>query len=120
MTGTYANTNISYPKGIRYNGSVPSAVNARASLNSDGSVLFTWTNNSSTGNASLHDKLLLIAYFPDLKKMVYMLHPATRGKGRAQVIMTAMKGFVADTWIGFVSHNERQAGDSVYAGKVIL
>jgi len=120
MAGTYINTNISYPILIRANGSLPEAENAHASLNNEGKILFTWTDNSSTGNANTNDKVILITYFPALKKMIYTLHAATRGKGSALLAMNTMRGYIAETWIGFVSHDEREAGDSVYTGKVIL
>ncbi len=120
MAGTYINTNISYPTIIRSNGSIPEAENAHVSSNNNGGIIFTWTDNSGTGNANTNDKVILIAYFPILKKMIYLLHAATRGTGKALLTMNTMRGNVADTWIGFVSHDESEAGKGLYAGRVIF
>jgi hypothetical protein len=119
MVGTYINTPISYPTAITVN-AVAGPENVRTLLINGSLVLFTWTDNSGMGNARNNDKVILTAWFPALKKMVYMLHTATRGNKSARVQMTAMRGFVADTWIGFVSHDEKEVGDSVYAGRILL
>lgn len=118
MAGT-SNTFISYPVAINAD-VVASAENARVSVNDGGAILFTWTDNSGTARARNNDKVILTAWFPALQKMVYMLLPATRGNKSASVKFTAMTGFVADTWIGFVSHDEKKAGDSTYAGRIFL
>jgi len=120
MAGTYAHTNISYPAVVRAHGPLLSPQDARAATSHDGSVLFTWTDNSGIGNANGNDKLLLTAYFPLLKQMVHMVHPATRSKGSARVLMNSMRGFVADTWVCFISHDEREVGNSVSAGRLTL
>jgi hypothetical protein len=120
MAGTYINTNISYPILTRPNGSLPEAENAQASLKNEGTILFTWTDNSGAGTANTNDKVILITYFPALRKMIYTLHAATRGNGSALLAMDSMKGCSAETWIGFVSHDEKEAGNSVYAGQVVL
>ncbi len=119
MAGSFNNTNISYPMVLKSKVVAP-AENARASLINKVSILFTWTDNSGVGNAHRTDKVILTAWFPALRKMVYTILPATRGAGKARVEMTAMGGFVAETWIGFVTHDEREAADSVYAGRIIL
>ena len=120
MAGSYLHTTISYPNLIISNGRLPGAENANATLNNDGDIVFTWADNSGITTANTDDKVILITYFPAIKKMIYTLHAATRGSCRALLQINKMKGYTAETWVGFVSNDERDAGDSVYVGKVNL
>ncbi len=119
MTGTYNDIHISYPTRIKAR-RLAAAETVAASLIRRGCVLFTWTDNSCLENAHRNDRVILTTWFPELKKMVYTLLPVNRGTASAQVEMTIMRGFIAHTWIGFVSHDEREAADSVYAGRIVL
>jgi hypothetical protein len=120
MVGTYLNTTISYRNLLMSNGHLPGAENARATRNNQGDIIFTWCDNSGVNTANTNDKVILITYFPAIKKMVYTLHATNRGNGCALLSNGKMKGFTAETWIGFVSHDERNISDSVYAGRVEL
>jgi hypothetical protein len=120
MVGTYPHTTISYPNILISNSRLPVAENAKAILNQEGKILFTWSDNSGIKSAKANDKVFLVTYFPGIKKMVYTLHAATRGNCRALLQINKMYGPVAQTWISFISPDERQAGDSVYCGRLNL
>ena len=120
MVGTYPLTSISYPNLLISRGLLPGAENANAVLRSDGDILFSWSDNSGTKIAKSNDKVMLVTYFPATKEIVYTLHSATRGSCQAVLHINKIQGFPVDTWVGFVSHDERDAGDSVYAGRVNL
>lgn len=120
MMGSYTNTSGCYPKILISHIAIPAAENAKVVRCDDGSLLFKWQDNSGVKDARANDKVILLTYFPALKKTVYTLHPATRASCQAVLKMEEMKGFLAETWIGFVSHDERNAGNSVYAGSVSL
>ncbi len=120
MVGTYPHTTISYPNLVISNGRLPGADNASAVINNDCTILFSWSDNSGIKTAKTNDKVILVTYFPAINKIVHTLHAATRGSCQAFLQINKMKGYAAETWIGFVSHDERDAGDSVYAGRVNL
>lgn len=120
MAGTYQHTSIWYPNIVMSNGLLPAAENAKVVIKNDGNLLFTWSDNSGVKTAKANDKLFLITYFPAIKKLVYTLHAATRGSGQALLQFNKSSGCTMETWVGFVSHDERYSGDSVYAGKVML
>jgi len=120
MAGTYQHTSIWYPNIAMSNGLLPAAEDAKVAIKKDGSILFSWSDNSGIKTAKTNDKVFLITYFPAIKKLVYTLHAATRGSGQALLQINKPRGCAMETWIGFVSHDERYSGDSVYAGKVML
>jgi hypothetical protein len=120
MVGSYPNTNISYPGLIRSNGPLPGPDSPNAVVNYDGSILFSWSDNSGIKIAKSNDKVILVTYFPATNKIIHTLHAATRRSCQALLHVNKMNGFAVETWIGFVSDDERDAADSVYAGRVIL
>jgi hypothetical protein len=62
----------------------------------------------------------LLAYFPTLKQIIYSIQPATRADCQAILITNLMQGHDAETSIGFLSNNEKDAANSVYTGNLVL
>jgi len=120
VVGSYPNTTIAWPKVLISRGPLPSAEYAGVASDSDGNIIFSWTNNTGTGTAKENDKAVLVAWFPELKQVVFNRDAALRSGCFAILAAGAFKGHVAETWIGFISHDERDAADSVYTGSVQL
>ena len=120
MVGTYPNTTISYPGLTVSKVPLPGPDSPNAVVNYDGYILFSWSDNSGIKTAKPNDKVILVTYFPATNKIIHTLHAATRRSGQALLHVNKMNGFAVETWIGFVSDDERDAADSVYAGRVIL
>jgi len=110
---------LSYPKVLISQGPIPSVEYASALVNIDGNIVFTWTDNSGTGTAKGNDTAILVAYFPETKKAVYTFSDATR-KDLTAILETDLKTGAAETWVGFLSADEKNAADSVYTGAVSL
>lgn len=111
-------TIISYPLVLISRGTLPGAENGEAMLEENGNILFTWADNTGTGTAKASDKVILVAYSPGLRQMVYHIGPATRSAGRAILAATVLRGFSAHTWIGFLNTDEKNAANSVYVGEI--
>lgn len=120
ITGTYPNTAICYPLVLISKGPLPAAYNVATVVNDEGNILFTWDDNSGTGTARANDKVILVAYFPAVKQMIYSMNAATRSAGQALLETKIMKGYEAETWIGFLNDAEKDAANSVYGGNVML
>ncbi|HUZ57153.1 MAG TPA: DUF6266 family protein [Hanamia sp.] len=120
ILGTYPDFAISYPLALISRGSMPPAINVAATLKADVNILFSWTDNSETGNAKQNDKVVLVAYFPELHQIVYSLDAATRADCQANLVTDKIKGDTAQTWLGFISNDEKDAPNSVYAGALSL
>ena len=110
---------LSYPKVLISQGPVPPVEYASALVDGEGNIVFTWTDNSGTGTAKENDTAIMVAYFPETKEAVYTFSNATR-KDVTAVLETGLKKGAAETWLGFLSADEKNAADSVYAGNVVL
>ncbi|MEO6672002.1 MAG: DUF6266 family protein [Ginsengibacter sp.] len=120
IVGTYPSTSLHYPLILISKGPLPSAENAPAVINIDNNILFSWADNTGTGTAKANDKVILIAYFPVLKQIIYSLQSATRADCQAVLETNKMHGYTAETWVGFLSCDENDAANSVYAGSVVI
>ena len=120
INGHYPDTQISWPQVLISKGPLPCALNAKAVLNQAGEILFTWEDNSGFGTAKENDKVIVVAYFPAIMKVAFQIGNALRKDGQAVLHIENISGQLTETWIGFLSHDERDAGDSVYAGKVMI
>lgn len=120
ITGTYPDTVISYPRVLISKGPLPCAENAEVAVDTEGNMLFAWTDNTGMGTAKANDKVILVAYFPELKQAITSIGSATRNAGQALLETSMRTGYAAETWIGFLSNDEKSAADSVYTGTVGL
>jgi len=120
IVGTYPDTAIDYAKVLISKGPLPAAVNATAVADTDKNILFRWEDNTGTGTAKANDKVILVAYFPDVKKAFFTIGAAMRKDGEALLKTTQERGKMAETWMGFLSNDEADAADSVYCGRLDL
>jgi hypothetical protein len=118
ITGTYPATSISYPDVLISRGQLPSVQSATAMVNEEGNTVFTWTDNSEMGTAKPSDKVILVAYFPETRQVGFSIGIATRANDTAVLETKMMQGLSAETWIGFLSKDEKNASDSVYCGRI--
>lgn len=112
-------TAISWPKVLVSKGEIASVDFATTQVNADGDIVFSWQDNAGTGTAKGTDKAILVAYFPGTNEVVFKFHEATRSECFAVLAMQSKKG-VAETWLGFLSSDEKNAANSVYTGSVAL
>ena len=120
IVGNYPDTAIAYPLVLISLGPLPRATGASASVVSGGNIAFKWTDNSGNGTAKADDLSILVAYFPELKRAVYFICEARRAGGHAISCTSHFKNRVAETWMGFISKNEKDASCSVYTGRLNL
>ena len=118
ISGEYPNLQISYPLVLISKGPLPMAENAFTQSDVEGNIEFSWTDNSGNGTAKSSDKVILVAFFPEINEAVFSIGDGERAHGRAILDTRNFKGLLAETWIGFLSNDEKDAGDSVYAGRV--
>ena len=116
--GNYPHLTLSYPDVLISKGVLPSAANAAAVVNTEGNIVFSWQNNSNAGTAKPTDKAILLAYFTGLGQIIYSFDAATRAGETATLITSKLQGNTAETWIGFLSSDEKDAANSVYTGSV--
>lgn len=110
---------LSYPKVLISQGPIPSVDYASALVNAEGNIQFNWTDNSGTGTAKENDTAIMVAYFRESKEVVYTFSVTTRKKGTGVLTINGKQG-AAETWLGFLSADEKNAADSIYTGSTIL
>ena len=110
---------ISWPKVLVSKGEVAPVDEAETIADGQGNLAFNWMDNAGTGNAKATDKAILVAYFPESKEAVFTFSEVTRSEGYAILETNSKKG-IAETWVGFLSADEKNAANSVYTGRVEL
>lgn len=118
ITGTYPNFSLNYSKVLVSKGPLPAPENAKVVKGTDGQLLFSWDNNSNEGSARKDDKVILVAFFPELKQVMYTIGDAVRNDSEAILNIGIMKDYAAETWIGFLSADEKNASCSSYSGSI--
>ena len=118
ITGTYPSLSLSYPGILISKGMLPGAANAYTARNTHGNILFNWEDNSTTGTARPDDKVVLVAYFPEVQQVVFSIGNAVRSEGTALLDLHGMQSYSANTWMGFLRDDENDAADSVWCGMV--
>jgi uncharacterized protein DUF6266 len=119
IVGTYPDIAIEYQQALISQGPLPPARNASA-LSNDGNIEFKWEDNTGTGSAKENDKVILVAYFPATQTAFFTTGTAIRKDEQAVLETSIFQGETAETWIGFLSPDEKDAANSVYSGRISL
>lgn len=110
---------IAWPKVLISKGPVAPVDYASSSVNDEGNIAFTWTDNSGDGTAKKNDRAILVAYFPETKQVVFSFSDAERKDGTA-LLQTGFAKGTAQTWLGFLSADETNAANSIYTGELMI
>jgi hypothetical protein len=118
VTGVYPDMYLDYTQVLVSKGRLPGAVSAKVSVKNS-IIHFSFADNSGDGIAAANDSLILVAFAPDLQQAILTLHGGFRKDKKAVLNVTAFKGHSVETWIGFLSKDEKDVSDSVWAGRVL-
>jgi hypothetical protein len=117
LTGVYPDMDLNYAQVMVSKGRLPGAQGSKASIK-NGIIHFSFIDNSTDGIASGDDTVILVAFAPDLQQALFTLYGGFRKDKKAVLNVPAFKGHVVETWIGFLSKDEKNASDSVYTGRL--
>jgi len=120
LTGIYPNMQLNYQQVLISKGRLPGAQNAKVVKKPNNILQFSFADNSIDGIASADDSVILVAYAPDLQQAIFTLHGGFRKDKKAAIHVAAFTGHIVETWIGFLSKDEKDAGDSVWVGRVVV
>ena len=120
LTGAYPDLKLDYAEVLISKGRLPGAKNIKVLKKANNLLQFTFADNGTDGIASPNDTVILAAYAQDLQYAAFTLHGGVRKDRKAVLNVAAFKGHTVETWIGFLSADEQDASDSVYAGRVML
>ncbi|MBB5437883.1 hypothetical protein HDC92_001557 [Pedobacter sp. AK017] len=116
LKGNYPNIAINYSKVLVAAGNLLPAQNAAVEQITEG-LNFTWNAAIAMEWPEREDLTLLLVYFPSLKKAVYIMGTAKRYWGTAVMpIDPVYANQYMETYISFVSIDNKAAANSVYTG----
>ena len=116
VTGFHPDLSIDYGMVLMSRGDLPGAESAAVSTLSPGLLQFTWTDNSGKGMAKQTDKVFVAVYQEDMAHWEYQLNIATRNQGKCELVMKNFPARPAQTFIGFIAADGKDASDSFYTG----
>ena len=118
ITGEYPDRRIDYSKVLFTKGEMPAVQNAKVSLDERG-FSFTWDPEAHLDGTHFSDQVMLMAYFPELNKAVYMTAGAQRFRGNDLLMLSGMKrGYVAEVYISFIQDNHKNISNSTHLGQL--
>ncbi|CAM4170481.1 hypothetical protein SAMN06265348_105369 [Pedobacter westerhofensis] len=118
IKGIYPNLEINYKKVILSLGSVPSPKNPKVILN-DNILEFSWEPDLDAGGADLLDQVMLVAYFPQTLKAVFITSGARRTAGTEKLKLPSFnEKTVIETYISFITDDRTDVSNSVYTGRL--
>ena len=90
----------------------------KATIDSD-KIVFTWIHDPEAADQQWTDQVMLLAYFPERGKSVYI----TAGAGREEQVESlrlprALKFSIVETYIAFISIDRRRISNSIYTGRL--
>ena len=119
IDGIYPNYVIDYSLAQVSKGSLPNAI-APVATATGTDINFTWTDNSGTGTALATDQAILVAYCAATRQTIYTTTGGPRNGGAGSLNVSPMAGQTVETWIGFISEDEKEVATSFYTGSLAL
>lgn len=120
VTGISPDFVVDYPNALVSRGNLPNAQNPTATAGAGSTIVFAWTNNAGSGNAIDTDKTILIVYCSSMDNSMYTTGNTTRLSLSETLDVSAFSGRVVQTWIAFVSADEKESANSFYTGQITI
>jgi len=119
ITGAYPNYLMDYTKVVLSRGLLPGLLNPEATSPEQGTIQFTWENNSYEAEANDDDQVFLVVIDPTTNKAVTLLGGSTRAAGSDSITVPAIfSGQLVQCYAGFTNGNESLISDSSFVDAV--
>lgn len=119
IAGTYPTFTVDYAQVLISRGNLPNVLGPAVTSGANSIITFSWTDNSGTSTAKATDLSVLVAYCPARQQAIF-------GGGELRSDLTgdlnllSFSGQVVETYIGFMSADERDIAISMYTGQVTV
>lgn len=118
MAGEYPERRIDYSKVMLTKGKMETPQQAAVNLTESG-VTCTWSTEMQKGE-HYTDQIMIVAYFPDLKKAAFHTAGAQRHHGNEHLSLAGVPhGHSAEIYMSFIKNNRKGISDSIYLGQLI-
>lgn len=120
IKGIYPNLEIDYAKVILSMGPIPIPEKASVKFENN-NLLFNWDPALDTIGAESRDQVMLLAYFPEKLKAVFLLSGARRSAASELLKLPSFREKTKiETFMAFTNEDRSSTSDSVYTGQLIL
>ncbi len=119
ITGVYPDLAIDYKLALIARGTLPNAPAANA-VSANGTITFNWIPNPNTGIAKDTDKVVAVAYDVATSTATYSIGAALRSAGAVSLDLQGQEGQEVETWLAFISEDEKNVSPSVHTGKLVV
>lgn len=120
LTGTYPNFSIDYSQAAVSSGALPNVQAPSVTADAASGVTFNWTSNGNVGMASGADKVMVLAYCPEMNQAIYTTADSTRADGTQTLDCLQFSGKQVHTWISCAKADGRDVATSIYTGVVLV
>lgn len=119
VTGTYPDKKIDFEKFKVSKGNMPLPLNAKVKL-VENTLHFSWDADLETEGNKEYDQVMLMAYFPESNKAIFLTGAAARVIQHEEIKLTKfIRPTVIEIYMAFVSNNRERMSDSVYLGQIL-
>ncbi|SEA61335.1 DUF6266 family protein [Pedobacter hartonius] len=118
IKGKYPDLKIDYEKVILSKGAIAPPKNPKVKLTGN-SVEFSWDPDTDANGAETRDQVMLVAYFPETLKAVFLSSGARRTEGVDQLKLPSFnEDTIIETYMSFIADDRTDVSNSVYAGQL--
>jgi Family of unknown function (DUF6266) len=118
ITGVYPAFVIDYAEVVLSSGSILNVDVVNATSTVAGKLVFTWTDNSDGVDALSSDTAYVAVYNEQMKRWVQNPKIAARSAGTCTLDVPAFSGKALQTYIGFMSADQKKISPSLFTGAV--
>lgn len=118
IKGSYPEIEVDYQKVLLTLGNMPLPLNPEVKMTAAG-LAFTWDTELKITGTHWTDQVMLVAYFPELNKAVYLTAGARRNEGVQHLPLTGIeRGYVVETYFSFIAEDRKSIANSLYTGQL--
>jgi hypothetical protein len=119
IVGAYPNYSIDFSKVLVSRGDLPNATAVTATKVGT-NIDFNWTDNSGTGKAKPGDSTILVVYCAANNQAIYTIGTSERSTVTETLDCSNFAGKTVETFVGFISADNKDVSNSFYTGQVGL
>jgi hypothetical protein len=118
IKGRYPDLEIDYKKAILSAGAIPPPQKPSVKLGNN-LLEFSWDPNMDAEGADSRDQVMLLAYFPETSRSIFLLSGARRTEGIEQLKLPSFDGKTRmETYISFIADDRADVSNSIYTGRL--
>lgn len=119
LKGTYPDIEVDFENIRLSEGKLPSTEEFVLTVEPEG-LRYNWSAASTGSGVHWSDQVMMLAYFPKLKKAFYCTAGASRVSGTDLLpVHYEKKALVVETYLAFISNDRKKISNSIYTGQLI-